>query len=139
MLFLLFELCSFWTIGLGTMLDGAQVEVTLAKPVDKDTYLRSPKAAAKAFNVSALYVPVDQYGTLMCISPTGYFSPPSTQRWVWSGKHTAMRLLEFMVLVGGYDKIAVVIVLVLLKSCNSVVPCHASQLGTSSPPISYPT
>lgn len=59
---------------LGEMLDGAQVEVTLAKPVDKDTYLRSPKMN-RPFNVPAFYVPVDQYGAILPFYPS-YFSPP---------------------------------------------------------------
>lgn len=60
------------------MLDGAQVEVTLAKPVDKDTYLRAPKLKT-AFNVPAYYVPVDQYGTVMSLYPSyipQQLSPP---------------------------------------------------------------
>ena len=56
------------------VLDGAQVEVTLAKPVDKDTYLRSPKLN-RPCSMPAFYVPVDQYGSILPCYP-GYFSPP---------------------------------------------------------------
>lgn len=58
----------------GTVLDGAQVEVTLAKPVDKDTYLRSPKVG-RPCSMPAFYVPVDQYGSILPYYPS-YFSPP---------------------------------------------------------------
>lgn len=58
----------------GMMLDGAQVEVTLAKPVDKDTYLRSPKLG-RPCSMPAFYVPVDQYGSVLPYYPS-YFSPP---------------------------------------------------------------
>ena len=61
------------------MLDGAQVEVTLAKPVDKDTYLRSPKLN-RPFNVPAFYVPIDQYGSILPFYPS-YFSPPKLVYW----------------------------------------------------------
>lgn len=39
----------------GKILDGAQIEVTLAKPVDKNSYLRSPKHS-KAFTVLPTFV-----------------------------------------------------------------------------------
>lgn len=58
----------------GSVLDGAQVEVTLAKPVDKDTYLRSPKMA-RSCTLPAFYIPVDQFGTVLPCYPS-YFSPP---------------------------------------------------------------
>lgn len=58
----------------GSVLDGAQVEVTLAKPVDKDTYLRSPKMA-RSCTLPAFYIPVDQYGAVLPCYPS-YFSPP---------------------------------------------------------------
>ena len=59
---------------LGSVLDGAQIEVTLAKPVDKDSYLRSPKYN-RQFNVPAFYVPVDQFGSILPFYPS-YYSPP---------------------------------------------------------------
>jgi len=61
----------------GTILDGAQIEVTLAKPVDKDSYLRSPKHN-KAFTALPAFgfVPVDQYGSLVPAFYPGYYSPP---------------------------------------------------------------
>ena len=58
----------------GSVLDGAQVEVTLAKPVDKDTYMRSPKMT-RSCTLPAFYIPVDQFGTVLPCYPS-YFSPP---------------------------------------------------------------
>ncbi len=67
----LFVDCIF--VCIGAMLDGAQIEVTLAKPVDKDTYMKSPKYQ-RQFN-STVYVPVDQYGTILPFYPS-YLSSP---------------------------------------------------------------
>ncbi|XP_064383811.1 probable RNA-binding protein 46 isoform X2 [Halichondria panicea] len=36
----------------GSLLDGAEIEVSLAKPVDKDTYMRSPKFQRQHFNTT---------------------------------------------------------------------------------------
>lgn len=61
----------------GSMLDGAEVEVTLAKPVDKDTYLRSPRQKHPFTAMPAIgFVPVDQYGTILPAFYPGYYSPP---------------------------------------------------------------
>ena len=58
----------------GSVLDGAQVEVTLAKPVDRDTYMRTPKMS-KSCTLPAFYIPVDQFGSVLPCYPS-YFSPP---------------------------------------------------------------
>ena len=65
------------TFYIGTVLDGAQIEVTLAKPVDKDSYMRSPKYN-RQMSVPAFYVPVDQFGSILPFYPS-YYSPP---KWV---------------------------------------------------------
>lgn len=36
----------------GTVLDSAVIEVTLAKPVDKETYMRSPKYQRQFNNIA---------------------------------------------------------------------------------------
>ena len=69
-----YEVGTAGMVSSGTVLDGAQVEVTLAKPVDKDTYMRTPKLSRPCTG-PAFYVPVDQYGTLLPCYPS-YFSPP---------------------------------------------------------------
>ncbi len=61
----------------GAVLDGAEVEVTLAKPVDKDAYLRSPRPKHQFTTMPAFgFVPVDQYGTILPAFYPGYYSPP---------------------------------------------------------------
>ncbi len=59
---------------LGSLLDGAEIEVSLAKPVDKDTYMRSPKFQRQHFNTT-VYVPVDQYGSVLPFYPSYVSSP----------------------------------------------------------------
>lgn len=58
----------------GTMLDGAQIEVTLAKPVDRDS--RSPRQKHQLAVPAFGFVPVDQYGGLVPAFYPGYYSPP---------------------------------------------------------------
>ena len=59
----------------GTNLDGANIEVTLAKPVDKDTYSRSPRHNKPVQAPTTIptfgFVPVD-YGSFMPALYSGY-------------------------------------------------------------------
>ena len=62
------------SLSLGTNLDGANIEVTLAKPVDKDTYSRSPRSnkPIQAQTIPTFgFLPVDYTSLVPAIYP-GY-------------------------------------------------------------------
>lgn len=57
----------------GSVLDGAEIEVMLAKPVDKDSYPRSPKFNRMTTVPAVGFIPVDNYGTMLpAIYPGSY-------------------------------------------------------------------
>ncbi len=63
----------------GVILDGAQIEVMLAKPVDKDLYPQSPKFNRMAAVPAMGFIPVDGYGTVVpAIYPGSYPIPPKS-------------------------------------------------------------
>ena len=59
----------------GSTLEGAVLEVTLAKPVDKDTFIRSPKASRPLAVPAIGFMAVDYNSLMPAIYPT-YYSPP---------------------------------------------------------------
>ena len=59
----------------GSTLEGAVLEVTLAKPVDKDTLIRSPKASRPIAVPTIGFMAVDYNSLVPAIYPT-YYSPP---------------------------------------------------------------
>ena len=59
--------------GAGSILDGAEIEVMLAKPVDKDSYPRSPKFNRMPTVPAMGFIPLDTYGTMLpAIYPGSY-------------------------------------------------------------------